>query len=109
MSLYILAHPWDVHEVADGTVVQITRQDLNAQTVSILIEELHELALESGQPRLYLDFGAVRCLGSLVPGKLLTLERRLKEMGVQLVLGNLDRAVLEVFAAEGWPHELAAV
>jgi anti-anti-sigma regulatory factor len=72
-------------------------------TVAILADELFELALESGRPRLYLDFGAVDVLASIVPGKLLALERRLREVGARLVPCNLNPVLQELFRAEGWP------
>ena len=65
MSLYILAHPWEVQDVADGTVVPITHRDLDVETLSIMAEELCELAHENNLPKLYLDFQKVTSLTSV--------------------------------------------
>jgi len=105
MSLHVLSHPWEVQEVEDEIVVRMTHRDLDVQTVSILADELVELALESGLPRLTLDFGKVRFLTSVVLGKLLALDRRLREAGGRLVLCNLSPAHQQIVRAVNWPSE----
>jgi anti-anti-sigma regulatory factor len=104
MSLHVLSHPWEVQKVADGTVVTITRRDLDVATLSILADELCELALEASPPTLYLDFGGVSCLAGVVCGKLLALERRLHERGGRLVLRNLNLPREEAAPPEGGPE-----
>src|SRR5262249_5249269 len=81
MALHVFSHPWEVQRVGDGTVVKITRRDLDVATVSILADELYDLALEASPPTLYLDFGEVSCLSGVVCGKLLALERRVGRAG----------------------------
>jgi anti-sigma B factor antagonist len=103
MTLHVLSHAWEVQELEDGTSVKLTYRDLDAQTLSILIDELVELALESDLPKLYLDFAQVRVLTSVVLGKLAVLDRRLREVGGRLVLCNLSPALEEIFQAVGWP------
>jgi len=105
MSLHVLSHPWEVKEVEDGTLVTITRRDLDVETASILANELCELALESGPPTLYLDFGQVSFLPSVFAGKLFALERLLRQSGGRLVLCNLHPRLKEFLQAEGWPRE----
>ena len=109
MSLHVLSHPWEVQAVADGTLVRITPRDLNVETVSVLADELFELALESGPPTLYMDLGAVTHLPVVVCGKLLALQRRLHEVGGRLVLKNLNPTPQEEAAAESGPEESAPV
>jgi len=105
MSLYVLSHLWEVNDVEDGISVRLTHRDMDAQTLSILADELSELALESGRPTLYLDFGEVHLLTSVVIGKLFAVERRLREAGGRLVLCNLDPTRREVFEAMSWPAD----
>ncbi len=108
MSLYVLSHPWEVQDVQDGTVVPIAHRDLDVETVSILADELFELAQESGRPKLYLDFKTVHFLTSVAIGKLFAVDRRLRELGGHLVLCNLNSALQELFLAANWPGESTA-
>jgi anti-anti-sigma factor len=105
MSLYVLSHLWEVNDVEDGISVRLTHRDMDAQTLSILADELSELALESGRPTLYLDFGELNFLTSVVIGKLFAVERRLREAGGLLVLIDLDPTLREVFEAMSWPAD----
>ena len=105
MSLYTLSHLWEVEDVEDGISVRLTHRDLDVQTLSILADELTEIALESGRPTLYLDFGRVNLLNSVVIGKLFAVDRRLREAGGRLVLCNLDSNVGGVFRAMSWPAD----
>ena len=103
MSLHLLSHPWEVQTVADGTVVKLSHRDLDVQTLSILTDDLLEIALESDSPTLYLDFAKVKVLNSVVLGKFFALERRLHQAGGRLVLCNLSAVLDEVFKAANWP------
>ena len=105
MSLYALSHFWEVEDVEDGTSVKLTHRDLDVHTLSILADELAELALESGLPNLYLDFGNVNVMTSVFIGKLFAVERRLRERGGRLILSNIDPALHEVFQAMNWPDD----
>jgi anti-anti-sigma factor len=105
MSLHVLTHPWVVQDVEDGTSVKLTHWDLDVHTLAILADELEELARESGLPMLYLDFGKLRFLTSVVVGKLFALQRRLRDLGATLVLCNLSPPLRELFQAVNWPAE----
>jgi anti-anti-sigma factor len=107
MSLYTVSHLWEVEDVEDGISVRLTHRDLDVQTLSILADELSEIALESGRPKLYLDFGRVNLLTSVVIGKLFAVDRRLRDAGGRLVLCNLDPTVRGVFQALSWPEDSA--
>jgi anti-anti-sigma regulatory factor len=107
MSLYALAHPWVVQDVEDGVSVKLTHWDLDVHTLSILADELEELGRESGLSTLYLDFANVRVLTSVVVGKLFALQRRLRDLGVHLVLSNLNPALREIFQAVNWSADPA--
>jgi len=103
MSLHVLSHPWTVQETEDGILIQLRPQDLTCQSIAVLAEELYDLALESNRPTLTLDFAEVKCLASVVVGKLFALSRRLREVGGRLVLSNLKSGIEELLRAECWP------
>jgi len=108
MSLHVIGHPWEVKELEDGTSVKLTPRDLDVQTLSILADDLVELTLESGLPRLYLDFAKVDFLTSVILGKLFALDRRLREVDCHLIPCNLKPAHEKVFRAANWPGDLRA-
>jgi len=101
--MHILSHPWEVQRLKDGTLIEVSHRDLDMETVSVLIDELFELAVESGRPTLYLDFARVNCLATVVAGKLFVLDRKLHEVAGRLVLRNLSPALQERLQEEGWP------
>ncbi len=102
MSLHVLSHPWEVQETADGIVVHLRPRDLTCESLAVLAEELYNLALESNRSTLTLDFAEVKCLASVVVGKLFALSRRLREVGGQLVLSNLQPGIEELLQTECW-------
>ena len=76
MSLRFCTHPWEVTDLEDGTIVGLSQRDLDPDTVAILVDDLHELALESGRPRLYIDLTRVHQLATVVMGKMIALNLR---------------------------------
>ncbi len=95
MSMHFVSQPWEVQDTDDGTIVKLTEDDLrHAQ-----IDELLELALESGRPNLHLDLLEVRTLPAHVAGKLFGLDRRLRAAGGRLILCNLAPLLCEVLQA----------
>ena len=99
MSMHFVSQPWEVQDVDDGTVVRLTEDDLRTAQ----IEELLELALESGRPNLYLDLLEVRSLPATVASKLFGLDRRLRTAGGRLILSNLAPLVCEALQARSMP------
>jgi anti-anti-sigma regulatory factor len=99
MSMHFVSHPWEVQDVDDGTVVKLTEQDLQMAQ----IDELLELALESGRPNLYLDLLEVRTVPARVASKLFGLDRRLRTAGGRLVLCNLAPWLSEALQARSIP------
>ena len=93
---HFCSHAWEVRDMEDGTLVQLTRRDLDAETTSVLVDELFELVQESGRPDLYLDFAQVHILKSVMIGKLIALKGRLREHGGRLILMNLDPGMTEL-------------
>jgi anti-anti-sigma regulatory factor len=99
MSLQFLSHRWDVECIANGLIVRLSQEDLHSTAISILVDELYELALEHGRANLYVDFANVRRLASIVFGKLISLDRKLRDVDCRLVLCNVDPAVYQAFRA----------
>jgi anti-anti-sigma regulatory factor len=104
MSLHVIAHPWEVEQFRDRVLVKIRPRDLGAETLSVLIDDLVQLAQENGHNKLQLDFQYIQLVTSVVVGKLVSLDRRLRAFGVRLELINLNPVLREVFAAVSWPH-----
>ena len=99
MSLHALSQPWEVRDIEDGTLVRFTHRDLDAGTARLLFDTLFELAQERGRPVLYLDFGLVAFLSSAVLGRLLVLDRKLRDAGGSVALFSLRPPVREVLEA----------
>ena len=99
MALQFLSHNWEVAHVDDGILVTLSQRELDSQAIWILVDELFELALESGRPNLYVDFANVRHLAGIVFGKLITLDKKLREVDCRLILCNVDRFLYQSFRA----------
>jgi anti-anti-sigma factor len=99
MSFHFLSHSWEVKNLDDGIMVTVSQQELDASTIAILVDELHELVRQSGQSNLYVDLGHVRLLASIVFGKLITLDAKLRKMDCRLILCNLDPFIYQTFQA----------
>jgi anti-anti-sigma factor len=99
MSLQFLSHRWDVESIDNGLVVRLSQQDLDSKSISILVDELFELVQEYGRPNLYVDFANVRRLASIVFGKLISLDRKLRHVDCCLILCNVEPAVYQAFRA----------
>jgi anti-anti-sigma regulatory factor len=95
MSMHFVSRAWQVEDVADGTVVKLTEQDLDTS----LGDELLDLARESGRPNLYLDLLEVRSVPGQVAARLFTLDRQLSSTGGRLVLCNLAPALSDALQA----------
>jgi anti-anti-sigma regulatory factor len=95
MSMHFVSHPWQVQDVEDGIIVKLTEQDLD----SAMVDELLDLALESGRPNLCLDLLEVRAISGTVAAKLFSLDRRLRRAGSRLVLCNLAPLLCEALQA----------
>ncbi len=104
MSLHVIAHPWEVHAFRDRVLVKIRPRDLGAETLSVLTDDLVQLAQESGHNSLQLDFQNIPVITSVVVGKLVSLDRRLRTFGVRLQLINLNPVLREVFETVNWSH-----
>lgn len=99
MAFHFCSHAWEVRDMQDGTLVRLSPRDLDPETVSVIVDELFELVQESGQPRLYLNFAEIRQIASVVIGKLLALNARLREHGGRLILLDVNPFPYETMQA----------
>jgi anti-anti-sigma regulatory factor len=99
MSLQFLSCSWQVENVASGIMVKLAQEEWDSKAVWVLFDELFEVALEHGQPNLYVDFGNVRRVAGIVFGKLITLDKKLRKVDCQLVLCNVEPALYQSFRA----------
>jgi anti-anti-sigma factor len=88
-----------LHVRAEGndTVVRLLPGALGEFHAEEAGEELLRLAADLYRPRLRLDLGGVRYLGSTALGKLLVLPKRVRAAGGQLALDNAGPQAFEVF------------
>lgn len=94
--LHFCTHPWEVQDLEDGTLVVFSQRDLDPESVAVLVDDLYELVLESGRPNLYLDFGRIHLLATMVIGKLISLDKKLQTHGGKLILGNVKPDLHEI-------------
>lgn len=73
------------------------RRILDELSISRIGDELSELARQSEQPMLVLDFANVAHLSSSALGMLISLQKRLRERDGQLRLCNIRSEIYEVF------------
>lgn len=88
---------WEVKEVMDGTMVTLTAPESNPIALARMVDELWDLVQASQRPNLYIDFETVKMLASVVLGKLIALDKKLREGGGKLILVNLDPFLYKTF------------
>jgi len=87
-------------EVRDGVaVVKFVDPLLDEQNSWIIREQVVQLAEETGQWNLLLDFANVKFLSSAALGALLQLNQKVEAQGGRLSLCHLERPIAEVFRA----------
>ena len=101
MSFHFVSHRWEVQDVDGGTQVMLTQRDLESAKIPVLVDELFDLCLEGGQGVLFLDFRGVHLLASIVVGKLLALNARLRQSDCRLVLCNVEPTIHEMLQNTG--------
>ena len=99
MSLQFLSQRWEVTTTASGLTVTIAQQELDSNAIWILFDELYQLALEYGKPNLLVDFKNVRRLANIGFGKLITLDKKLRDVDCRLVLSNVNPALYKALQA----------
>jgi len=89
----------DVSEVGDVTVVRFRDpkiiEDINIQELG---QEMFRLVEEDHREKLVLNFSSVNFLSSAALGKLITLDKKVKNHGGVLKLSNIRPEIYEVFA-----------
>jgi anti-sigma B factor antagonist len=85
-------------DIGDVTAVSFTdKKILDEQTIQLIGEQLSSLVDEMGRKKLLLNFSNVELLSSAALGKLVTLNRKIKEAGGKLVLCRINPNIYEVF------------
>jgi anti-sigma B factor antagonist len=88
----------EISEVGDTTVVRfVDRKILDEANIQGLGQELFNLVEQEKREKLLLNFSAVEFLSSAALGKLITLERKIKDHGGKLKLSNIRPEIYEVF------------
>jgi len=88
----------EVEEIGDVTVVNfVDRKILDEQNIQIIGQQLLDLVNVEGRKKLVLNFSNVEYLSSAALGKLITLNKRLKEVAGKLILCSISPEIYEVF------------
>ena len=101
MSMQFIAHPWLIRNVHDGILVALTGHDFDAMSAAAFVEELLELAKESGLRNVYFDFSAVTQLPGATIASLLTLRDRLDKADMGMILFGMNENAMAAFEAAG--------
>src|SRR6185369_7487108 len=88
----------EVEDIGDVTVVNFTdRKILDEQNIQAIGEQLFSLVDEAGRRKILLNFGNVEYLSSAALAKLITLNKKLQQVGGRLILCRIDPQIREVF------------
>lgn len=88
----------DVEEIGDVTVVRfIDKKILDEQNIQVIGDQLFELVDDEGRKKLLLDFSNVEYLSSQALGKLITLNKKIRQVSGQLRLCNIKQEIYVVF------------
>ncbi|MGL4555316.1 MAG: STAS domain-containing protein [Gemmataceae bacterium] len=102
----------EVESIGDVTVVNfVDRKILDEEAISAIGEQLFSLVDEDGLKNILLNFSNVEYLSSAALGKLITLNKKLQEVGGKLTLYGVDAQILRLtgldkfFGLGGRPEE----
>ena len=88
----------ELEPIGDVTVVNfVDRKILDDQNIQVIGEQLFSLVDEQGLRKILLNFSNVEFLSSAALGKLITLNKKLQQVGGKLILCNIDAQIFEVF------------
>lgn len=88
-----------VSESNDVTVVRfVDRKILDEANIHELGQELFQLVENDKRPKIVLNFTEVEFLSSAALGKLITMDKKAKQHGSQIILTNIRPEIYEVFA-----------
>ncbi len=89
----------DIQEVGDVTIASfLDKKILDENNIQMVGSELFGLVEEDGRMRIILDFSNVEYLSSAALGKLITMEKKVKNAGGKLRLCAIRPEIFEVFA-----------
>ena len=71
---------------------------INEEEIQELGQELHDLVDRDERKKIVLNFSHVEFLSSAALGKLITLDKRVKQASAELILTNIRPEIYEVFA-----------
>jgi twitching motility two-component system response regulator PilG len=101
MSMHFISHHWEATNVDDGIMVALDGQVLDSPALAAMVDDLFELAQESGQSTVFLNFDKVQLLPSVAFGKLMVLNAKLNDVGCRLVLCGVHPHLRECLEAAG--------
>jgi anti-sigma B factor antagonist len=88
----------EVENIGDVTVVNfVDKKILEEQNIANIGEQLFALVEQDGLTKLLLNFGNVEYLSSAALGKLITLNKKVKDAGGKLILCEISPQIYEVF------------
>ncbi len=83
---------------ADVTVAELVdKKILDEISIADISQQLEAVVAGATKPRLVLDFAAVAHMSSSMLGKLITLNKHVRERQGQMMLCNVQQAIYEVF------------
>jgi anti-sigma B factor antagonist len=89
----------DIETIGDVTVARfVDKKILDENNIQIIGNQLFALVEEDGAKRIVLDFSNVEYLSSAALGKLITMEKKVKQAGGKLRLCSIRPDIYEVFA-----------
>jgi anti-sigma B factor antagonist len=88
----------EVEDIGDVTVVNfVDRKILDEQNIQVIGDQLFALVDVKGLRKVLLNFSNVEYLSSAALGKLITMNKKLKEAKGKLILCNISPVIMEVF------------
>ncbi len=88
----------DIEQAGDVTIIRFTdKKILDETNIQIIGNQLFAVVDEAGRKKIILDFTHVEYLSSAALGKLITMDKKVKNASGQLRLCSIRPDILEVF------------
>jgi hypothetical protein len=97
MALHFHSQAWQVHDDTYGLRITFADDNLAAEALPALADELFDLACASGRRRLSLDLAGLTVPVAPLAGKLIELHERLRASGRSLILLKADPPLASLF------------
>src|SRR6187551_3563095 len=89
----------EVEDIGDIAVVNfVDKKILDEQNIQMIGDDLFRLVDELGRRKILLNFGNVEFLSSAALGKMITMNRKVQAVRGKLILCNISKEIMEVFA-----------